>query len=100
MGLMYVLLLKKAVGSLFSDHWSFRIASSFVAVVKALVSDIILPPLSLIPFVSRSIEEKFLILKQGHGSIERYNTRAQAIEDGAVILSYGYALSVLGVLSP
>jgi len=65
------------------------IASSFVAVVKSLVSDIILPPLSLIPFVSRSVEEKFLILKRGHGSIERYNTRTQAIEDGAVILSYG-----------
>ena len=41
------------------------------------------------------LEEKFLILKPGHGSIENYNTRAQAIEDGALILSYGYALLLL-----
>jgi hypothetical protein len=46
--------------------------------------------LSLIPFMStESFEEKFLILKAGHSAII-YNTRAQAIADGAVILSYGY----------
>ena len=67
--------------------------------VNSLVSDIILPLLSLLPFLpSRSIEEKFLILREGHGSTNRYNTRSQAIEDGAVILSYGYASSLLECL--
>ena len=64
--------------------------------VNSLISDIVLPfvsmALSLIPFMStESFEEKFLILNQGHSAIS-YNTRAQAIEDGAVILSYGYVL--------
>ena len=72
-----------------------RIATSFTAVVNSFISDVVLPPLSLLPLMSRSVEEKFLILKPGHGSIESYNTRAQAIEDGAVILSYGYALALL-----
>ncbi|KAF8808494.1 gated mechanosensitive channel [Phlegmacium glaucopus] len=65
------------------------IAASFTAVVKSLVSDIILPPFSLLPFMSASMEEKFVVLRTGHGSMKRYNTRAQAIEDGAVILGYG-----------
>ena len=76
-----------------------RIATSFTAVVNSFISDMVLPlvsmALSLIPFMSstESFEEKFLILKQGHHAIS-YNTRAQAIADGAVILAYGYVLIV------
>jgi len=100
-GLMYVSLSLGLVAS-FSGilNFVFRIAASFTAVVKSLVSDIILPPFSLLPFVSANIEEKFLTLKKGHGSTQKFNTRAQAIEDGAVILSYGYALSLFTSLDP
>ncbi|KAF9479888.1 gated mechanosensitive channel [Pholiota conissans] len=67
------------------------IASTFTAVVNSLVSDIILPPLSLLPFMSRNIEEKFWILRKGphFKNLGGYNTRNQAVEDGAVILTYG-----------
>ncbi|KAF8157211.1 ion channel [Crassisporium funariophilum] len=67
------------------------IATAFTGVVNSLVSDIILPPISLLPFMSRNLEEKFLILRKGphYTRPQGYNTRTQAIEDGAVILTYG-----------
>ncbi|CAA7268586.1 unnamed protein product [Cyclocybe aegerita] len=69
----------------------FIIASSFTALVNSLVSDIILPPISLLPFMSRNLEEKFWILRKGphFPRQEGYNTRKQAMDDGAVILTYG-----------
>lgn len=68
-----------------------RIASTFTAVVNSLVSDVILPPISLLPFVSRNLEEKFWILRKGpqFSSTHGYNTRKLAIDDGAVIMTYG-----------
>ncbi|KAF8911606.1 ion channel [Gymnopilus junonius] len=69
------------------------IAAAFTSVVKSLVSDILLPPISLLPFMSRNLEEKFVILKKGphfRGPNQvGYNTRKQALDDGAVILTYG-----------
>ncbi|PPR00623.1 hypothetical protein CVT24_005484 [Panaeolus cyanescens] len=64
------------------------IASSFTAVVNSMVSDILLPPASLL-FLSQNMEEKFLILRAGPNWSQGYNTRQQATDDGAVILSYG-----------
>lgn len=98
LGLMYALFMIFRIFLWLLDLFS-RIATSFTAVVNSLISDVVLPPLSLIPnpFSSGSaggLEEKFLILRPGHSSII-YNTRAQAIEDGALILSYGYALTLL-----
>ncbi|KAF9562996.1 ion channel [Agrocybe pediades] len=73
------------------------IATAFTAVVNSLVSDILLPPLSLLPFMSRNLEEKFFVLRKGP-LFQRpygYNTRKQAVEDGAVILTYGAFLDNL-----
>ena len=105
LGLMYVLMMivsnRIVFWLFFLGIWfSKRIATSFTAVVNSLITDIVLPPFSLIPnpFSSGSaggLEEKFLILKPGQSSGENYNTRAQAIADGALILSYGYALALL-----
>ncbi|KAF9058105.1 large-conductance mechanosensitive channel [Panaeolus papilionaceus] len=64
------------------------IASSFTGLVNSMVSDVLLPPLSLL-FLSRNIEEKFLILRKGPNWADGYNTRKQATDDGAVILTYG-----------
>lgn len=71
---------------------ALRIAGAFTAVVNSLVSDILLPPISLLPFMSRNLEEKFLVLRKGahYKDSGGYNTRNQAVEDGAVILTYGY----------
>ncbi|KAF8960467.1 ion channel [Flammula alnicola] len=67
------------------------IATAFTRVVNSLVSDVILPPISLLPFMSRNLEEKFVILRRGPHYVKPggYNTRNQAVEDGAVILTYG-----------
>ncbi|PPQ67953.1 hypothetical protein CVT26_005833 [Gymnopilus dilepis] len=75
------------------------IAAAFTSAVKSLVSDVLLPPISLLPFMSRNLEEKFLILKKGphyRGPDHvGYNTRRQATEDGAVIMAYGAFLDEL-----
>jgi large conductance mechanosensitive channel len=45
------------------------------------------------------MEEKFAILRQGqgfhHNGTHGYNTLEQALEDGAVVMAYGYDLSLL-----
>jgi large conductance mechanosensitive channel len=49
--------------------------------------------ISLLPFLSRNLDEKFAILKPGahyNGTISAgYNTVAQALDDGAVVFAYG-----------
>ncbi|KAH8656622.1 putative ion channel [Tricladium varicosporioides] len=75
------------------------IAAAFTTVVTSFVSEILLPPLSLLPFVHRNLDEKFAVLKKGphynftdgHG----YNTVDQATEDGAVVMAYGMFINKL-----
>ena len=69
---------------------SCRIASSFTAVVNSLVSDVLLPPISLLPFLShKNLPEMFAVLRKGPHGAKGYNTVEQAKEDGAVIMAYG-----------
>ena len=69
------------------------LAASFTACANSLVSDIILPIISLLPFLARNLDEKFAILREGpnyNGTIAQgYNTVEQAIADGAVVFAYG-----------
>ncbi|KAJ5029625.1 putative large-conductance mechanosensitive channel [Bipolaris maydis] len=69
------------------------LAASFTACANALVSDIILPIISLLPFLSRNLDAKFAVLQHGpnyNTSISNgYNTPKQAVDDGAVVLAYG-----------
>ena len=62
--------------------------------MTSFVSEILLPPLSLLPFINRNMEEKFAVLKRGqgyhHNGTHGYNTMDQALGDGAVIMAYGY----------
>ena len=69
-------------------------AAAFTTLVTSFVSEILLPPLSLLPFINRNMEEKFAILRKGKNYTEEndYNTMQQALDDGAVIMAYGYAL--------
>lgn len=71
-----------------------RLAAAFTAVVTSFVSDILLPILSLLPFIDRNFDEKFAVLKAGphygKGPGRGYNTMKIALEDGAVIMSWGY----------
>lgn len=77
--------------SLHSQH--ARLAASFTACANSLVTDIILPLISLLPFLSRNLDEKFATMKHGpnyNTSISTgYNTKDQALSDGAVVFAYG-----------
>ncbi|KIW02161.1 large conductance mechanosensitive channel protein [Verruconis gallopava] len=73
--------LEVAVGLIF--------ASAFTAVANSLVTDIILPIISLLPFISRNLDERFTILRQGHHANQVYNTVQQALDDGAVVWAWG-----------
>ncbi|TFK56338.1 ion channel [Heliocybe sulcata] len=64
------------------------IASAFTKVVNSLVSDVLLPPLSLLPFMRKNLPEKFVVLRGGHNGTH-YNTLKQAEDDGAVTMAYG-----------
>ncbi|EKM61315.1 uncharacterized protein PHACADRAFT_247844 [Phanerochaete carnosa HHB-10118-sp] len=66
------------------------IAASFSGVVKSLVSDILLPPISLLPFMShKNLPEKFWVLRNGPTGDKGYNTVKQAADDGAITMNYG-----------
>jgi large conductance mechanosensitive channel len=54
------------------------------------VSDILLPIVSLLPFLAHNLEEKFVILRAGRSHpASRYNTVQQAMDDGAVVWAWG-----------
>ena len=65
--------------------------------VTSFVSDVLLPVLSLLPFIDRNFEEKFAVLKAGpgygRGAGRGYNTMKAALEDGAVVMAWGYDFS-------
>ncbi|KAF7365007.1 Ion channel [Mycena venus] len=63
------------------------ISNSFQRIVNSLVSDILLPVLSLLPFIDRNMPSKFAVLRNGPNA--PYNTIAQADDDGAITLNYG-----------
>ncbi|PLB37743.1 MscL family protein [Aspergillus candidus] len=73
------------------------IAQAFTKVVTSFVSDIILPVISLLPFLSRNMDEKFAVLTQGpnYADMNGYNTLEQAREDGALVLAYGVFLQTI-----
>ncbi len=53
------------------------------------MSDIILPPIALLPFFNRNLQQTFLVLREGPNY--PYNTLQQAAEDGAVTMAWGGA---------
>ncbi|KZO99371.1 gated mechanosensitive channel [Calocera viscosa TUFC12733] len=70
------------------------LGAAFTLVVTSLISDVILPPLSLLPFMGKNLEEKFLVLKHGATHV-RYETLKQAADDGAVTMAWGLFLNNL-----
>ncbi|CDM30645.1 hypothetical protein DTO013E5_2421 [Penicillium roqueforti] len=77
------------------------IANAFTKVVTSFVTDIILPIVSLLPFLNRNMDQKFAVLSKGptYDQQNGYNTLYQAREDGALVLAYGlFAETVLNFL--
>lgn len=65
------------------------LAQAFTTVVTSFVSDILLPPLSVILPLNANLNFKFAVL-QGGDNYEKwgeYNTIEQAQDDGAVIMA-------------
>jgi large conductance mechanosensitive channel len=60
------------------------IGAAFSNVVTSLVSDIILPPLSLLSPDSPNLESHFLVLRGGRTAGAVYNTLKQAADDGRI----------------
>jgi hypothetical protein len=50
----------------------------------------LIPFISLLPFMGRNLPQKFVVLKRGPEGKNGYNTIALAEADGAVTLNYGY----------
>lgn len=50
-----------------------------------------MPILALLPFIDRNFDEKFAVLRRGphYKQYHGYNTMKLALEDGAVVMSYG-----------
>lgn len=69
------------------------LGAAFTRVVTSFISDLLLPPISLLPFLGRNLNERFTVLKKGpnyHGNgTTGYYTVAQANEDGAVVMNWG-----------
>lgn len=67
------------------------IAEGFTQLVNSFISDILLPPISVLLPLNRNLDEKFAVLKAGpsYGETGGYTTLAQAINDGAVVMAYG-----------
>ncbi|KAG0308137.1 hypothetical protein BGZ98_008887 [Dissophora globulifera] len=64
------------------------LGASFTALVNSLVDDIISPPLG-IAIGQASLDNLFVVIKDGHDPTRRYLTLEEAQEDGAVCVAYG-----------
>jgi large-conductance mechanosensitive channel len=58
------------------------IGAAFSNVVTSLVSDIILPPITLVSPNAKNLANHFFVLRHGETPDEVYNTREQAAADG------------------
>jgi large conductance mechanosensitive channel len=69
------------------------IGSAFGAIVKSLVDDIIMPPLGFI-LGNVDFSNLYIVIKKGQ-SLGSYNTMAEAIKDGAVLIKYGLFINTI-----
>ncbi|KAL1844579.1 hypothetical protein VTK73DRAFT_2267 [Phialemonium thermophilum] len=84
-------------GNILEIAFGLILAATFTKLVTSFVSDILLPPLSVILPLNKNLDEKFAILKPGPNAarLDGYNTLKQAQEDGAVVMAYGIFLDQL-----
>ncbi|GAO50204.1 hypothetical protein G7K_4338-t1 [Saitoella complicata NRRL Y-17804] len=76
--------------NIFEVAVGLMIGNAFTSVVTSLVSDVLLPPIALLPGISsENLPAKFLVLRHGETHQASYNTLEQAAADGAVTLAYG-----------
>jgi len=77
-------------GNILEIAFGLILAAAFTTLVTSLVSDIILPPISVLLPLHKNMEEKFAVLKAGpHIPSNGYTTLKRAQDDGAVVMAYG-----------
>ncbi|KAH6895383.1 large-conductance mechanosensitive channel [Thelonectria olida] len=78
-------------GNILQIAFGLILAAAFTDLTKSFVSDLLMPPISIILPLNKNIEEKFAVLQPGpnFNKSTGYNTLHQAQDDGAVVLSYG-----------
>ncbi|KAL0933169.1 putative ion channel [Colletotrichum truncatum] len=84
-------------GNILEIAFGLILAASFTTLVNNFVSNILMPPLSIIFPLNRNLEEKFAVLKGGpnYTHESKYTTLERAKDDGAVVLAYGSFLNQL-----
>ncbi|KAK3491742.1 large-conductance mechanosensitive channel [Neurospora crassa] len=83
-------------GNVLEIAFGLILATMFTALVTSFVSDIVLPPISVLLPLNKNLEEKFAVLRSGANHPEEgYNTLKQAQADGAVVMAYGFFMNRL-----
>ncbi|KAJ2902037.1 large conductance mechanosensitive channel protein [Zalerion maritima] len=83
-------------GNILELAFGLILASAFTTLVTSFVSDILMPPLSVVFPLDRNMGEKFAVLKAGPSRPDAgYTTLGRAQDDGAVVWSYGSFLDKL-----
>ncbi|ROW05840.1 hypothetical protein VMCG_05317 [Cytospora schulzeri] len=82
-------------GNVLEIAFGLIVAAAFTNVVTSFVSDIILPPLSVLLPLNANLDFKFAVLQAGQNYHRwgGYNTIEQAQDDGAVVMAYGVFLN-------
>ncbi|KAJ4389943.1 hypothetical protein N0V93_007416 [Gnomoniopsis smithogilvyi] len=82
-------------GNILEIAFGLILAQAFTTVVTSFVSDILLPPLSVILPLNANLDFKFAVLQAGDNYKKwgGYNTIEQAQDDGAVVMAYGVFLN-------
>ncbi|KAI5866802.1 gated mechanosensitive channel [Durotheca rogersii] len=82
-------------GNILEIAFGLILATAFTSVTTSLVSDILLPPLSIVLPLRKNLVEKFAVLRPGpkYDELNGYNTLEQAQDDGAIVLAYGVFLN-------
>ncbi|KAI1381938.1 gated mechanosensitive channel [Hypoxylon crocopeplum] len=82
-------------GNILEIAFGLILATAFTGLTTSLVSDILLPPLSVILPLRRNMNEKFAVLRAGpnYNDEDGYNTLEQAQNDGAIVMAYGVFLN-------
>ncbi|KAK2613684.1 hypothetical protein N8I77_000577 [Diaporthe amygdali] len=83
-------------GNILEIAFGLIVAAAFTNVVTSFVSDILLPPLSVLLPLNANLDLKFAVLQAGPGYYSQphgYRTIEQAQADGAVVMAYGVFLN-------
>ncbi|KAI6262325.1 hypothetical protein MCOR19_001517 [Pyricularia oryzae] len=79
-------------GNILEIAFGLILAAAFTSIINSLVSDILLPPLSVLFPLNKNLDEKFAVLKPGPNfdpANGGYPTIQLAQEDSAVVMAWG-----------